>query len=824
VTLSTRSAPLLALALLLTSCGEDDEAPTATTPPATPEITVSDSSPTPLDRIEVEGIPAGNTDLVALVNVPGSEARAPAHVEWRDDVLLLRVPLHPERPVEGGAVEIRITDGADLTSLPATLTLDPLPPAPGPIFAQMVDRLAAHLDAWLATHGVTRAELRASDVDGLPAVQLPLLLAHDVLDSPDNPSSLRALVEGGVPYFGDEALDLDVVDRLLARTDVLAYLDSVTTSVDSLAGRVAGVPGDGPRAARDDATGSARRGCLPAGRYGIDDASELSGAMDVATHGQLELQGATGQVLKSVGAAAGALAVVPALKPHASAVGGGLWVYQKMNEAAAHLLPSRFDDDATEVVLDPARFDEDDPGPGSWRLEVTAESQGWTLDRFILDSLMQLVGIGGSFSQVLGEYGDFGATLLGYVLTQTTNQVIALTPELDLVRVCPQTWPGIDVSPEPFTLPGRIVDGTSIVPEKHRGYRPDDTGTSMLRVETSPEHFGNQVAIGIVPVEVSEIDVDVSPAFVDAEPQDILTFEVSVDHAIDESVDWVIPAAMSEIDRFDDGRTLVVQCPPEPWSPALLLTAVSATTGGIRGRPGAPDRTATATIGEGEATVLVEPSTVCLEPGEEQTFAATVLGVEDTSVTWSTDPPGTGSFEGNLYTAPSTAAGEVLIVATSVADPTAEGIALAVVSGCACWWSATVTGDLVAEWSGPDARWVAGLPGSIHFDQVVDTGSGDPDHPLITGLLDDAIGEGEVGSWDFAGTVNPDPTTAFAPGHPDDDRAPVLHVDTNDGTRITGRLTGPFFRPTGPDTEEVIEVTVTFTAVEASSEAACDGG
>ena len=76
-----------------------------------------------------------------------------------------------------------------------------------------------------------------------------------------------------------------------------------------------------------------------------------------------------------------------------------------------------------------------------------------------------------------------------------------------------------------------------------------------------------------------------------------------------------------------------------------------------------------------------------------------MTGVDDESVTWSTDPPGAGFFKGNIYTAPGTYQ-DVNIIATSVEDPTLSGFANVEVANCSCQWNASFAGAHTANSSG----------------------------------------------------------------------------------------------------------------------------
>ena len=74
-------------------------------------------------------------------------------------------------------------------------------------------------------------------------------------------------------------------------------------------------------------------------------------------------------------------------------------------------------------------------------------------------------------------------------------------------------------------------------------------------------------------------------------------------------------------------------------------------------------------------TVTIDPASVALETGSQQTFTATVTGSSNASVTWSVGEASGGSVtSAGVYTAPG-AAGTFHVIATSAADPTKSATA-----------------------------------------------------------------------------------------------------------------------------------------------------
>lgn len=146
------------------------------------------------------------------------------------------------------------------------------------------------------------------------------------------------------------------------------------------------------------------------------------------------------------------------------------------------------------------------------------------------------------------------------------------------------------------------------------------------------------------------------------------------------------------------------------------------------------------------ASVSVNPATATLGASQTRQFAATVVGLSGTTVTWSITPPGTGSIgSSGLYTAPAavSATQSVTIRATSTVDTTKSGTATVtlqpisvtvapttatVYAGQTQQFSATVSNasDTAATWSispaGTGSVSAAGLytpPANIASQQTV---------------------------------------------------------------------------------------------------------
>jgi len=348
--------------------------------PQTLNISLAVSSASPGDEVEIKGIPA-DTDLNGVyaevsdaVTVASSPAatRAPQQSDGVFQAFVFRrpngtpvviAPLKPAEFINGGDVDIKLA-GGNVTSNTVSLEVSSLPAAKMTV-QDFVDQLQELTTNWLDAHGTSRQELRSMDPSTMPTAFIPLFVAQDILDSPDNPNSLRASVDGPVPHFNNELLDFDVTNRLLSMTDISSFLDEEIDSVDSLnTASSARVERTAHRPSGSGGVSTSPVACLPPGDYGINDAASLDAAMWKARFALNRLDGASGEVVSDVSMLVTALGVVPLLKPGAKIVSAGLFVYKSLNDAAGGVLPSSFDNSKTDFSFngDKTVYNEDDTG------------------------------------------------------------------------------------------------------------------------------------------------------------------------------------------------------------------------------------------------------------------------------------------------------------------------------------------------------------------------------------------------------------------------------------------------------------------------------
>jgi len=102
-----------------------------------------------------------------------------------------------------------------------------------------------------------------------------------------------------------------------------------------------------------------------------------------------------------------------------------------------------------------------------------------------------------------------------------------------------------------------------------------------------------------------------------------------------------------------------------------------------------PNAKGTAAVTVLPIVVKVSPATITLAPGVTQNFTASVVGLSDTTVTWSVQEANGGSITNDGVYIASPATGFYHVVATSVADPTRTGSSIVTVTTSSAKFSPT---------------------------------------------------------------------------------------------------------------------------------------
>ena len=154
------------------------------------------------------------------------------------------------------------------------------------------------------------------------------------------------------------------------------------------------------------------------------------------------------------------------------------------------------------------------------------------------------------------------------------------------------------------------------------------------------------------------VAVSVGPANLILGPNQTRQFNATVTSADNTAVTWSINPVLGSI--AGDGAYTA----PTPISAAQTITITATSVAD-------PTKSGSITATIQPIAVTVAPGNVTLFAGETQQFAPTVTGADNTAVTWTLNPPGTGTLSNTgVYTAPDPLGGasSVTVTATSVAD------------------------------------------------------------------------------------------------------------------------------------------------------------
>lgn len=829
----------LATGSLISSCGGDSGTSPDDGGDETPRvlaISLDQSRGAPAGRIALDGLPDDVDAAYGLVTLPGAARRADgsaraetpdtfgiAFIRREDAGDSLVVPLHPVDPMAGGTVEIQITNGSTLTSNTVTLEIDGLDPAPG-AYASMVANLQTLHEAWIAHHGTTKEALRAATADQLTPVELQLLLFHGIIDHPDNPNSLAAFAAGDVPLAGDDVVERDVLDALTALSGVDGFIASQAALVDTL---TPPAPSAQSYAASFAPRGPARRDCIEAPTFdiGSSDCFKLAEVMAYRAELDFEENSAVQQlqddavdvVSTALGYTRGAVV--------AWGIANTAWAADNIQAGSRGVYPAQFVSDATDFTTSPEVIPEDFTSPGQWSaFRVTAASEGWRFDDVVKDAFDKAKGLKGGFggNTVDGLIADAAngqgvQDAVGMMEDSVKNaawekaaQELGLD-DLTRLEYCPQTWPNIDCTGLPFSegsSPDLQVDSEALT------YEPDRVGSSTLQVQTSSIFGLVTPTAETKTIETRRIEVFIDPFQATATTDETMNFTVRVENAENEEVEWYPGEGGSLPQDFQpDGSSLTIVTPSEEWESPILVKARSLADTGLReGKVNSDPREDEAPVAYEDGGVTVSPAFVCLTPDEPQTFSAVVTELENQEVTWTWE--GVGSMTGATYTAPSTAGGEAVIIATSVENTDLKGFAQVVVAGCRCAFGATLSGDVSDSWTGDYAVWSSVQGGGTSFQFF--PSSSNPT-PILTGSVGTDITAGMTGTFDLLSVQYFDGTAegSFV-GPVDGESPPQLQIFENDGVTIEGAITGTLGAGTVTEPRRAT-LNVSFKAAELTS-------
>lgn len=669
-------------------------------PIACPALALAPAAGLPSAELKLGTLPAALGDPVYLrASWGGGTEYVLVHVErGADGTAATRVPLHPGRPLEGGELTLRVAGG--LQACPAvTLTVAALPPAPGEL-AAVVGVLQSLIEAQAARAGVTVATLKQLPAATLPRRLLPLAIAQSVVDRPDNPNSLAAVVAGTAPLAA--GIDPVLLDRMLGLTGMRQHFSQVLGSI-----RARPVA----RATRSQVD------ALECVVTEIDTATLLDQCMAIGVEAAFHSTGASNDVLTHIGWAldAAAAAPYPAVKLAAALASAGVWAHQALQEGTASLLPTEFVDIRVEAA--PEEFHEDQEGPGDWAAEVRATSTGWSLDKMALDVLNKLMGFTSAHEAFATRYLDPQVLdfLKGLIEAAFINTLLDTAEGSGIVSIAPEIFGPVDVSDPKWTVRNLFPDGP-LEFVSHTAYEPREPGETLLGVGTRDGAFGGRRILlnPDLPLKVNRIEIDLvhggqaQQSMTVSTPSQPLVIEVHVRNAkYPEHVVLEDDPGRKGTASLTPGApgTLVYVAPADLTQlPDVLAVRYTGTTGARAG----DKEPRVALLEIRAAQILVTPDGACVAPGGTQQYEAIVVGLASPPITWSSS---LGSISSSgLFTAPSGVppGTEVTITASLKSDSKVTASVTAIV-GCVCGFEVTVGGTTYTGQPGDRASYMPDL-------------------------------------------------------------------------------------------------------------------
>lgn len=745
-------------------------------------------------RIEARVPGAEETVTLPVVFDAGGEAWFPA-------------PFHSEDALEGGALELRLTDGESWSPAVA-VSVQPLPEAPGR-FAEIVARLRNLLEMELAALGLEEADLSGDSYAALPDPLVPLAGALGMLDDEANPYRLAAIAAGEVTEGPNgEVFDLEELDRVLAHLDLDDVLAAAEVTLSGLLAEgaekavLAPFPLEGgiPEISTPADLDLAMRWARDSSAFGDPNSTESV------------FLGQFGQGLSVLGLLPGAGGVT-------FAAGLATWSYTTIRQYFANVWPSEFEwmsFDYTKPV-----FLEDEEVHGTWdNVTVQARSGTWAVDGALFDTFfmgLDLTLQGLDTGELIGAMAPPLGPGMGQANAKLNQRI---QDSGGTMIVGPNRWQvtlwGIDY------VQAMSTTGRHEVDQSTQNYWPRAVGQDELLIRTQNDKFGGAFVDERKPVETKAIQVVTTPAEIRVEQAgQPVVISADIRNAIDTKLEWD-PGAGEWADGGYQTNGPAVRTLDTPTDESLYPFSVRVTslsTGGLRAS-GEPERFDTTFVRNDEtAYVVVDPPGVCVEPNEQQQFTAEVVGREDQSVTWSSD---IGSItQGGLFTAPSTPYTVATITATTVEEEQKSGSVFAVVSSCVCSWFANVSGEAVWSSAGPDA-WVWPLGDSamnFFFEEAEDDGT---EGGTVTAAIQTVEGQplprpGDSGSYRCSVTFIPEGGgTAYRSSQVVDDipeAITTLTIESWNDPFITGTITGGAVRTDeNGDVVGTIEVDIRFKA------------
>ncbi len=312
----------------------------------------------------------------------------PAVIEGGLEPVMI-VPVHPDG-IQGGTLNVRFIDGlTDSTCgggepTPVEITIEALPAAPGELGRYATAYLEL-MDVFLEAQGLSRETLLEGPIEDVPIHVMPLLVGWGALADPENPNSLRAVIEPDGPWADLDGFskDLGLVEALFAKSGVVEALEN---SAMQMAAYERTTPVSFERVVVTPT--EVNLGGITAAslfRAEIDDIAQLSDWMKFARKADaMEL------AANKVNTIATYLGVVPVFSAGANVAGLATAVLAQVSKAILALLPQTIRGLTSEGS--PKSYLEDQERAGRiMTYTIAAESGRWKFNQAIIETVIESI-------------------------------------------------------------------------------------------------------------------------------------------------------------------------------------------------------------------------------------------------------------------------------------------------------------------------------------------------------------------------------------------------------------------------------------------------
>jgi hypothetical protein len=639
------------------------------------------------EPVLVEGLPAPSgaartEPFVAALTADGAEEIS-IPLDHDGESWFFPAPVHPVSFDGPGTFEVRIRSGSQ-ESAPHALIVDALAPAPG-AFAAMVAKMRELLELVATQSGTSLAALKSTSAAEIAPELLPLKVAQSYLDSDVDPHDLTDLVANEDGFL--DAAEVDLLNRSFGYVDLERYLQLQIEALQTLE-ETSSLP------MSFSAVG--RRSCIDV-RPDISTAPELAMAMTRSRVAEIgaDPNSEAGRILDAGGTYLTGVGFIPGLGGIAAIAGVSLSAARAAMGANAGIYPTRFT--KFEATVSPVSFNEDSTDHATWDdVWVTANSDGWSADAFIVTSIISLVG---------GYLSDVDkARLLDNELLRDISAVglgtgaAEVFDETGVIEFCANEW-RVDIS-SPLYCTAAALDHNFDVDVEAQTATPAAVGADILRVAAQATQFGGRSIHADFIVEVRPIEVVVTPAeVVVRNPGQDIQITAEIRNADLTTLRWIPEQGAWNDDLggtdTNGGTTRPLTTPTSTNAYPFNVSVESLTRNGLR-ESGEPRIDGIARVVLEDPEIVISPDWAFVAPGDTQQFTADVTGIEDPGpyeLEWNVVfGPGIIDQQG-LYTAPFENLVTATISAHLVAQPEIIAFADIEVSEDICYYSIEVSGD-----------------------------------------------------------------------------------------------------------------------------------